>query len=103
MRAGESLELQLVSLAERELSRALREVSDQLGHEDLPAMRRASDPGRLDDALAEEVVLVLHDLAGVHTDSHPHWTLAVRTQVRPWTAGCRRRSAAPAAPKRTPA
>ena len=63
-------ELDLARLAERELRRT-HEVADQARDHDLVTPGGRRDPRRVVDGLAEEVVRLAQDLAGVDADPDP--------------------------------
>jgi hypothetical protein len=66
--AGESLELDVAGRAEVDLAR-VGQLLHQGGDEDLASCGLAGDAGRQSHVLAEEVVALFQDLAGVDTDT----------------------------------
>ncbi len=71
MSSIQSLELQLPTIVELELSDALHQSFQQRRHQNLPAQRLRSYAGCQDHALAEEVIGLFDRLAGVKPDADP--------------------------------
>src|SRR2546422_84598 len=68
--AGETLQLDRSPLPEGDIARALAELLQHRGDQDLPAARNARDAGGEDHVLAEEILGLLDHLARVEPDPH---------------------------------
>lgn len=67
--AGEAFEPNLSALVERKPVGAGQLIADCIADEDFVSSGCVGDPGRHDDVGAEEIVVIAHDLAGVHAHS----------------------------------